>query len=212
MASAGSDSAQTTAATGPVRRASVCGTSITEAPQLWAVSSQCAVAWTRRSAGNRGCATTMMSPACDVAAKNNAGSPLTISNNRVTPSAAAASSSSRRASAAASRCSSTSLPAIQLLPNTSTKTELANERQRRKFGQRVVLHEHAVQREPKHLREFCRRADEHPLGCPVMQMQDDATLLRFGCHAHVPPGAKACRTLANAPSRSSTTRFTLPSG
>ena len=213
--SVGSDAAHTTAATGPARRASTGGTSSTEAAQPCAASSHRAVAWTRRSAGRRGCATTMMSPACDVAATNSAGSPLMISNSRATPRAAAASSSSRRASRGRGALLLGDLLSIQLMPGAGTQAELADERQRRQFGQCFVLQEHALQRDAEHPREFRRRADDRAFGRTLVQMQDDATRPWFRRHAHVPSDASrpnACRALANAASRSSTRRFTLSFG
>ncbi len=83
------------------------------------------------------------------------------------------------------------LLAIQLLPFTGSKAELTNERQLRQFRQRLVFQKDAVQRDPEHLRELRRRTNERAFGRTMMQVQDDAALLRFARHAHVLPGANA---------------------
>ena len=150
---------------------------------------------------------------------NRAGSPLTTSNSCMTPNARGRLVEHPSRFGGRSLLLIGELRAVQLVPLPGRQTKFTNERKTCKLGQRFLLEEDAMESEAEQLREFCRRADDRPFARTVVQMHDDPVAVRSGCHAHVPPGGSdeasrpnACRALANAASRSSTSRFTVACG
>ena len=69
---------------------------------------------------------------------------------------------------------------VQPLPRPGFQAEFTNEGKACKFGQRLLFEEDAMEGKPQKLREFRRRADDRPFGCPVMQVHDDPLAMRSG--------------------------------